>query len=117
MKKDKKVGVLNIDFKLFNKIINSIKNQMEHDRKCSDAFQIILPDDFITSYNNQYLNDMMFNILKTSFNDDTKDSWIEYFIYDLEFGSKYKDGMIIEKDGSLIDISTTEKLYNFLIKK
>lgn len=111
------VGNLKIDFILFDKIIESIKNQMEHDEKCSDAFKIILPDNYISFYNNEHLNVMIFNLLKMAFNDNIEHSWIEYFIYELDFGKKYKDGMILEKDGSLINLSTTKKLYNFLIKQ
>lgn len=39
---------------------------------------------------------------------------IEYFIYDLNFGKEYKEGCITEIDGTPIDISTTEKLYDYI---
>ena len=42
---------------------------------------------------------------------------ISWWIYDLEYGTKYKDGCITEQDGSIIDVSTVEKLYDYLIKK
>jgi hypothetical protein len=37
---------------LFMECMDAIEKQYEHDRKCSDAFQIILPQDFITGYDN-----------------------------------------------------------------
>ncbi|NCQ52027.1 hypothetical protein GW796_09055 [archaeon] len=48
----------------------------------------------------------------------TKDEykWIEYFIYELDYGKKYKDGCIIDSDGSYIKLRTPEDLYNFLEK-
>ena len=42
---------------------------------------------------------------------------ISWWIYDLEYGKKYEDGCITEKDGTIIDLSTVEKLYDFLISE
>lgn len=41
---------------------------------------------------------------------------ISYFIYDLEFGSKWTEDSIQESDGTPIDISTADKLYDYLVK-
>lgn len=40
---------------------------------------------------------------------------IEYFIYDLNFGKDYKEGCLAEMDGTPIDISTAEKLYDYIV--
>lgn len=39
---------------------------------------------------------------------------ISYFIYELDYGSEYREGCISDKNGN-IDISTPEKLYDFLM--
>lgn len=39
---------------------------------------------------------------------------IEYFIYDLNFGKDYNEGSLSEMDGTPIDISTAEKLYDYI---
>lgn len=39
---------------------------------------------------------------------------IEYFIYDLNFGKDYNEGCLSEMDGTPIDISTAEKLYDYI---
>lgn len=39
---------------------------------------------------------------------------IEFFIYDLDYGTKWTKESIIDKNGDYIDISTEEKLYNYL---
>lgn len=39
---------------------------------------------------------------------------ISYFIYELDYGKEYKRGCISDCDGD-IDISTSEKLYDFLL--
>ena len=42
---------------------------------------------------------------------------IEYFIYDLNFGKDYKKGCLAEMDGTPIDISTVEKLYDWIVSE
>ena len=39
---------------------------------------------------------------------------ISYFIYELDYGREYQEGCISDKNGN-IDISTPEKLYDFLM--
>src|SRR5574344_2124152 len=48
--------------------------------------------------------------------DDEIYSDISYFIYELDYGRKYKTGTITDKDGTDIDFSTAEKLYDYLAK-
>lgn len=43
-----------------------------------------------------------------------KYDYIEYFIYELDFGRKYEVGMIIDENGQDIDIHTPELLYDFI---
>lgn len=39
---------------------------------------------------------------------------ISYFIYELDYGKEYQDGCVSDSNGN-IDISTPEKLYDFLM--
>lgn len=39
---------------------------------------------------------------------------ISYFIYELDYGREYQEGCVSDKNGN-IDISTPEKLYDFLM--
>lgn len=41
---------------------------------------------------------------------------ISYFIYELDYGKEYKEGCISDNNG-VIDISTAEKLYDFLVSE
>ncbi len=100
---------------LFIETINSIKKQFEHDDKCHEAFSILLNNDYVSGYDNHHLTDAILRILKDDFKDT--DNWIEYFIYELEFGDKYKAGCCSYKNGDNIDISNAEKLYDFLISE
>lgn len=41
---------------------------------------------------------------------------IEYFIWDLDFGKDYEEGYYTEEDDTPIDISTAEKLYDYIVR-
>lgn len=59
-------------------------------------------------------DDIILDLLCTIFNDHDIISW---WIYDLDFGRAYKDGCITENNGNtIIDLSTSDKLYDYLIK-
>lgn len=56
--------------------------------------------------------------LETMFCDDpTAMSDIEYFVYELDFGKKYRDGMVTDGKGNYIRLATVVDLYNLLIKE
>lgn len=44
-----------------------------------------------------------------------KYDYIEYFIYELDYGRKYESGMITDENGQAIDIYTPELLYDFIL--
>lgn len=99
---------------LFIESIGEIEKQFIHDNKCSDAFSVILPFDFVSAYDNHWVTNQLVEILKLAMNDNNKDSWIEYFIWELEFSKKYKVGCASMEDGSNIDLSNAGKLWDFL---
>lgn len=98
----------------FIRRINNIEEQFKHDSKCHKAFSTILKNDYVSNYD--------YNLILTDYTDmleyimDDKSQMITYFIYDLEFGKKYKDGMITEHDGTIIKLKTVEDLYDNLTK-
>ena len=100
---------------LFIATINSIKKQIEIDRKNSSMLQKMFPDDSIyCGYNNKELFNALNKILKESMKDEY--DWIDYFMYGLDFGKKYYNGCVLDRDKSIINLSTAENLYEFLIK-
>ncbi len=111
-----KLGQVNFSKKLFTETINAIASQWNHDDKCREAFNVILPEDRVFGYDNHYLELQLLKLLKTAFNDDHDDSWIDYFIYELDFGVKYIEGCVTEADGINIDLSSPYHLYKYLIK-
>ena len=54
------------------------------------------------------------DILNECFNDEG-DYVIEYCIYELDFLRNYKPDRAIDKDGNTIDLSTWDKVYDYLI--
>ena len=58
--------------------------------------------------------DVTMEVLKEIFND--KDEWIEYCAYELDYLAKYENGTVTWEDGSPIDLSAWENVYDFLIK-
>lgn len=103
--------------KFFLEIINKLK----------------LTRDFVTDVNNKsrelqsklYLDgfecrslfitheDLLVTLLESIFNTDM----ISYWIYELDYGTLYEDGCVQEQDGTNIDISTAEKLYDYLMEE
>ena len=46
--------------------------------------------------------------------DDTSEM-ISYFVWELDFGDKYTPNCVLDNNNNAIDISTIEKLYDYLI--
>lgn len=44
-------------------------------------------------------------------------NWIEYFVYELEFGKCWDEDSVSDSDGTNIPMGSAEQLYNFLIRE
>lgn len=100
---------------LFVESINQLQAQSDHDNKCQDAFNIILPDDRVMGYDNHFVTNQLIKLLQVAMNDEGRDSWIEFFVYELNFGKdQSKDFNAWRKDKSPIDLGDAGKLWNFL---
>lgn len=80
--------------KLFIETMGEIKKQYDHDDKCTKAFNVILPNDFVCGYENHWLQSQLLKILEIAMNDNHKDSWIEYYLWELNFGEKWQEGSV-----------------------
>jgi hypothetical protein len=99
---------------LFVNTIEQIKKQEEMDIRNSERLNEIFPNAFNANliYNNQLLKDQLLKLLKIEMNDG--DDWIEYFIYELDYGKKYREGVAVKNDGVNINLSDSGFLYDFL---
>ena len=85
-----------------NKKVKELNDAMMYDFDFFDATSLYIAHD-----------DIVINLLRAMFNlqdDDVLDWWI----YEQDFGRTYKDGDITEADGTIIDLSTAEKLYDYI---
>jgi hypothetical protein len=101
-----------IDKSLFIECIEQIKLQSIHDDNCHKAFKIILPVDYISGYNNGILYNQLIKVLKVLC-DDTENNWIEYYIYELEFGKLWHSPSV-KIDGKSFRLKTSEDLWRLL---
>jgi hypothetical protein len=113
-KKNMSENIIKVDRELFIETIEALKSQYEHDKKCSDALQIILPNDFVSGYDNHWVNNQLIKIIQIAMNDNHEYSWIEYYMFELDFGKEYHKGCATNKDGSEINLSTAGALWDFL---
>ena len=108
------VKEINIDKLKFIRIINQIEKM---DKKIDESSKIIrkLFDNEWDVYfptGEFLLNDFLNDI----FDDEEVDD-IGYFIYELEFGSKWHEGMVLDKNGNDIPLKDASDLYNLLLSK
>ena len=98
----------------FIALMGAMKVQREIDHKATEALQDIFTDVVGGFYNDETLYSAIELFLMAEFDDIGE--WIIYYIYDLEFGVLWEKDCCSEKDGTIIDISTADKLYDFLVK-
>lgn len=53
-------------------------------------------------------------LLHIIFEERDVDEWISYFCFDLNFGRKYKEGMVTDENGTNISLVTIDDLYDLL---
>ena len=59
--------------------------------------------------------EMLVKVLEATMHDEG--DWIRYFLYEGNYGEDLKPDSVSEADGTPIDITTSEKLYGFLVKE
>ncbi len=103
----------------FVNIIDTLRKYDEREEKLCKAMNEISPDFIVDFYPLSEYKTIIIRLLEKEMNaeqlDEVYGSDIQYFIYDLDYGIKWKPDSIIGKDGTSIDISTAEKLYDYLL--
>ena len=77
------------------------------------------PDNFHSNFLYGEYENILVQVLDEAFGIEEMDyPDIDFFIYDLEFGAKCDvNGVYLVVDGKPIDISTPEKLYDYLVSE
>ena len=100
----------------FVEIINRLKNYNELQNKINDLIK-----DNIDNKEMDFMNagsicigheSVVVYLLERMFDTDM----ISYFIYELDYGEKYKEGCVLDENMNEIDLSTAEKMYDYLVK-
>ena len=106
-----------ISKKEFVEIIERLKNYNDLQDKIDDLFKNNIDNkemDFINAGSICIGHEsVVVYLLERMFDTDM----ISYWIYELDYGREYKDGYVQDGQGNNIDISTVEKLYDYLIKE
>ena len=110
---------MEISKKEFIKIINRLKetNDFVNDvnNKARELDEAIESDFFNAMSLSISHESIVVKLLEKIFND--KEGIISWWLYEIDYGRGYEDGCFIDEDRSYIDVSTSEKLYDYLIKK
>lgn len=109
----------------FCKIIKHLKIMSDYERQAYKASKKLaekLDSMFYEPFSDptpavSFQEPMVVFLLEKMFS-DTGD--IQYFIYELDYGRKYSDGCVVDTVGGkdiIIDLSSAEKLYDYLISR
>ena len=95
----------------FIRCMDDIEKIIQYNKGLNDFLNIHDVDGYL--FQPDCLETVVF-LLHKIFNKSDFDEWISYFIFDLEFGKKYKEGMIKDKNGQNIVLKTSRDLYKLL---
>lgn len=95
------------------KYLESIKKITEQESKLDDALREISPD--FGGYSNELAIDTLLNMMKDLAKDESE--WIDYFIFELDWGKSYKDGMVTDENGKNIPLATIDDVLNIIEKE
>ena len=103
--KENKSDILSKDD--FIKYLNFLVDYDKYESKLADLNINIFENISVSHLVESYID--MLSILTHDEND-----WIYYWIHELSHGEKYHTGDVLDENNNNIDISTPEKLYDFL---
>ena len=95
----------------FNEIMENIKNTYKYQEGLNDYFSKNGADGYI--YQPDCIDTTM-KLLHNIFGEKDIDEWISYFCFELDFGRKYKDGLVKDEFGNNIQLATFDDLYVLL---
>ena len=98
---------------LFVKVINFMKELHIESEKYNNLMQEVDPEfggGYIHTKTISFLEELLKELSNDVFNE------IGYFLWELDFGSKYEDGCITGPEGEIIKLSSPEELYDLIGK-
>ena len=98
----------------FVKAINDVENVCRYQEGLNNYFRKNNVDGYIFQPD---CSSTVIGLLHTILGEKDKDEWIDYFCFELDFGKKWKEGTITEKNGTEIILKTDEDLDSLLEKQ
>ena len=102
-----------ISKELFVETINFMKERNDAIDRINRELSVEFEDS--TFYPYFRYEEMLVKVLEATMHDEG--DWIRYFLYEGNYGEDLKPDSVSEADGTPIDITTSEKLYGFLVKE
>lgn len=103
----------------FCKIIEELKNIEEIQGKIKDIFRNSKNEilrDFGSPYTLLVPTDhLVVDLLKDNFKLDDKDNTLEWWIWEMNYGKYVTAEDVMDENGKFIDLTTPEKLYDYLV--
>ena len=100
----------------FIEIINRLKSYDELQNKINDLFKENIDNKEMDFMNAGSIcighESVVVYLLENMFDTDI----INYWIYELDYGEKYTEGCVLDENMNNIDLSTAEKLYDYLVQ-
>lgn len=100
----------------FVEILNRLKNYDDLQDKINDLFKENIDNkemDFVNAGSICIGHEsVVVYLLENMFDTDM----ISYWIYELDYGEKYTEGCVLDENMQVVDISTAEKLYDYLVQ-
>lgn len=93
----------------FTYYINKLKELSETEEKLNSVSGIL---NFSISFG--AYEELIISILEKVF-DDEKNCWINYFIYELDYGTEWHEGCVTTRDGVDVPLRDAGELYDVLV--
>ena len=101
--------------KEFTDAMTAIVAQLEEDKRISSALNVIVNRNYgMCHYDTAYALPGLIKLIVTVMQD--KHDWIEYWLYELECGKKYRSGSVAQY-GKPVKLKTISDLYALLEKE
>ncbi len=103
----------------FCKIIEELRNINEIQEKIGDLFRNS-KNEILRDFGEPYTlvvptDHLVVDLLKDNFKLDDKDNTLEWWIWEMNYGKNVTAEDVMDENGNFIDITTPEKLYDYLV--
>lgn len=98
----------------FVECIDAIEAQYKYDAECAEAISKVFtePHSYMLQYDNHKIVNALVLALSESMEDD--ENWIEYYLWELDFGKRNADLKAYDAQGAEIPLSNAGELYDLL---